>query len=73
VSRYAGEADYSAAVLDTFERFKQGAAKDYLIRYRVQPGMNHIAAQIGVPATATAVRNATLPPLCPGGPWLAAA
>jgi DNA mismatch repair protein MutS len=46
VSRYTGEADYSAVVLDTFERFKQGAAKDYLIRYRVQPGMNHIAAQI---------------------------
>ena len=46
VSRYAGEADYSAEVLDTFERFKQGAAKDYLIRYRTQPGMNHIAAQI---------------------------
>jgi DNA mismatch repair protein MutS len=46
VSRYTGEADYSEAVLSTFERFKQGAARDYLIRYRVQPGMNHIAAQI---------------------------
>jgi DNA mismatch repair protein MutS len=46
VSRYNGEADYSAAVLSTFERFKQGAAKDYLIHYRVRPGMNHIAAQI---------------------------
>jgi DNA mismatch repair protein MutS len=46
VSRYTGEADYSAAVLETFERFKQGAVKDYLIRYRMQPGMNHITAQI---------------------------
>jgi DNA mismatch repair protein MutS len=46
VSRYDGEADYSAAVLKTFERFKQGAVKDYLIRYRAQPGMNHVAAQI---------------------------
>jgi DNA mismatch repair protein MutS len=46
VSRYVGEADYSAAVLQTFERFKQGATKDYLIRYRTQPGMNHVAAQI---------------------------
>jgi DNA mismatch repair protein MutS len=46
VSRYTGEADYSAAVLETFERFKQGAAKDYRVRYRVQPGMNHVAAQI---------------------------
>jgi DNA mismatch repair protein MutS len=46
VSRYQGEADYSAAVLATFERFKQGAAQDYLIRYRTWPGMNHVAAQI---------------------------
>jgi DNA mismatch repair protein MutS len=46
VSRYQEEADYSAAVLKTFERFKQGAVKDYLIRYRTWPGMNHVAAQI---------------------------
>ena len=46
VSRYQGEADYSAAVLQTFERFKQGAVNDYRIRYRTRPGMNHIAAQI---------------------------
>jgi hypothetical protein len=46
VSRYDGEADYSAAVLKTFERFKQGASRDYLIRYGTSPGMNHIAAQI---------------------------
>jgi DNA mismatch repair protein MutS len=46
VSRYQDEADYSADVLQTFERFKQGAAKDYRVRYRTWPGMNHIAAQI---------------------------
>ena len=46
VSRYQDEPDYSAAVLNTFERFKQGAVKDYRIRYRSWPGMNHIAAQI---------------------------
>ena len=46
VTRYADEADYSAVVLKTFERFKQGAVKDYLIRYRTRPGMNHVAAQI---------------------------
>jgi DNA mismatch repair protein MutS len=46
VTRYAGEADYSAVVLKTFERFKQGAVRDYLIRYRIWPGMNHIAARI---------------------------
>ncbi|MGH3255695.1 MAG: MutS-related protein [Streptosporangiaceae bacterium] len=46
VTRYQDEDDYSAAVLQTFERFKQGAAKDYRIRYRTRPGMNHVAAQI---------------------------
>ncbi len=46
VSRYDEEADYSAAVLKTFERFKQGAAKDYQIHYRTWPGMNHVAARI---------------------------
>ncbi len=46
VTRYAGEADYSAVVLRAFERFRQGAVRDYQIRYRTQPGMNHITAQI---------------------------
>lgn len=46
VSRYQDEADYSAVVLKTFERFKQGAADDYRIRYRTWPGMSHVAAQI---------------------------
>ncbi|MGH3190901.1 MAG: MutS-related protein [Streptosporangiaceae bacterium] len=46
VSRYSGEADYSATVLNTFDRFKQGAVKDYRIHYRTRQGMNHIVAQI---------------------------
>jgi len=46
VARYQQEADYSAAVLETFERFKQGAVNDYRVRYRARPGMNHVAAQI---------------------------
>ena len=46
VSRYQEEADYSATVLQTFERFKQGAVKNYRVRYRTWPGMNHVAAQI---------------------------
>jgi DNA mismatch repair protein MutS len=33
-------------VVKTFERFKQGAVKDYRIGYRTWPGMNHVAAQI---------------------------
>jgi len=46
VTRYQDEADFSAEVLATFERFKQGAVKDYRNQYRTEPGMNHIAAQI---------------------------
>jgi DNA mismatch repair protein MutS len=46
VSRYQGEADYSAAVLKTFERFRQGAVSDYRVRYRTWPGINHVTAQI---------------------------
>ncbi|HVX23385.1 MAG TPA: hypothetical protein VHB02_18735 [Acidimicrobiales bacterium] len=46
VSRYDGEPDYSAIVLKTFERFKQGAVKDYRVQYRTWPGMNHVGAQI---------------------------
>jgi DNA mismatch repair protein MutS len=46
VSRYAGEPDYSAEIEKTFERFQQGAVKDYLVRYRMWPGMNHVGAQI---------------------------
>lgn len=46
VSRYEGQADYSAEVLKTFERFKQGAVKDYRVEYRWWPGMNHVGAQI---------------------------
>ncbi len=46
VGRYQGEDDYSAAVLKTFERFKQGAVKDYRVHHRTRPGMNHVQAQI---------------------------
>jgi DNA mismatch repair protein MutS len=46
VTRYEGQPDYSVEVLETFDRFKQGAVKDYRINYRLAPGMNHVAAQI---------------------------
>ena len=46
VSRYEDQADYSAEVLKTFERFKQSAVKDYRLNYRTWPGMNHVGAQI---------------------------
>jgi DNA mismatch repair protein MutS len=46
VSRYDGEPDYSAEIEKTFERFQQGAVKDYRVRYRAEPGMTHVGAQI---------------------------
>ena len=44
VSRYDGEPDYSAEIEKTFERFQQGAVKDYRVAYRGWPGMNHVGA-----------------------------
>ena len=46
VSRHDGEPDYSAEIEKTFERFQQGAVNDYLVKYRVWPGMTHVGAQI---------------------------
>ncbi len=46
VSRYHGEPDYSAEIQATFERFQQGAVKDYRVKYRTWPGMTHVGAQI---------------------------
>jgi DNA mismatch repair protein MutS len=46
VSRYSGMPDYSAEITSTFERFRQGSVKDYRVKYRTWPGMNHVGAQI---------------------------
>ena len=46
VQRYDAEADYSAEVEDTFDKFKQGAAKDYRVKFSVSAEMNHIEAKI---------------------------
>jgi DNA mismatch repair protein MutS len=40
------EIDYSAAVEETFAKFKQGAAKDYRVKPTMYAGMNHIEAAI---------------------------
>ncbi len=46
VSRCDPGEDYSVEVVGTFERFKQGAVKDYTIKMYQRNGMNHIEAQI---------------------------
>jgi DNA mismatch repair protein MutS len=46
VRRYEGETDYSEEVLRTFEKFQQGAVKDYLLKLNQGSGMSHIEAII---------------------------
>lgn len=46
VRKYEGETDYSVEVAATFERFRQGAVKDYRARLAVGTGMNHVEAAI---------------------------
>jgi DNA mismatch repair protein MutS len=46
VSRYESEPDYSAEVLRTFEKFNQGAGKEYRFEFSSWPDMNHVEAAI---------------------------
>src|ERR1019366_2103886 len=46
VSKYDGEPDLSAAVEQTFSKFKQGSAKDYRVGIRQHPEINHVDGQI---------------------------
>lgn len=46
VSKYEAEIDYSADVAETFEKFKQGAVKDYRVKFSTWPDMDHVEAQI---------------------------
>jgi DNA mismatch repair protein MutS len=46
VSDYGGESDYSAEVEETFERFKQGAAKEYTFKFPNSVDMDNVEVQI---------------------------
>lgn len=46
VSLYGSEPDYSAEVLQTFEKFKQGSVREYRFDFSSDPEMNHIEAAI---------------------------
>ena len=46
VRKYDLESDYSATVEETFEKFKQGAAKDYKVKFSASEDMNHIEAKV---------------------------
>ncbi len=46
VSDYRSEPDYGADVLQTFEKFSQGAARQYKFKLCDTPDMNHIEATI---------------------------
>jgi hypothetical protein len=46
VSKYEGDPDYSAEVTETFARFRQGAVKDYRVKFPNWLEMNHIEAQV---------------------------
>jgi len=46
VRKYESEIDYSADVEKTFEKFKQGAVKDYRFEFSTWADMNHVEAGI---------------------------
>ena len=46
VTRYDGEADYSAEVVQTFAKFAQGAVKNYKVGFRSSPDMDHVEERI---------------------------
>jgi DNA mismatch repair protein MutS len=46
IVRSRGESDYSAEVEATFERFSQGAAKDYKVKFRGWPGVDRIGGEV---------------------------
>jgi DNA mismatch repair protein MutS len=46
VRKYEGETDYSVDVEETFEKFKQGAVRDYRVKFSTSEDMNHVEGKI---------------------------
>jgi hypothetical protein len=46
VTKYEGEADYSAEVQRTFAKFAEGAVKDYRVGFRNSAQLDHVEARI---------------------------
>jgi hypothetical protein len=46
VRRYEDQVDYTAEVEETFQKFKQGAVKNYKVDFENRLQMNHIEAKI---------------------------
>jgi DNA mismatch repair protein MutS len=46
VRNFEAQADYSAVIEETFSRFKQGAVKDYRVKFNAPWGLNHIEAAV---------------------------
>ena len=46
VSQYNQEPDYGAEVLETFEKFKQGEAKEHRFKFSEAPEMNHLESVV---------------------------
>jgi DNA mismatch repair protein MutS len=46
ITRYDGEADYSAEVAQTFAKFARGAVKDYRVGFSSPADMNHLEERI---------------------------
>jgi DNA mismatch repair protein MutS len=46
VSHHEGEPNYSEEVAETFAKFRQGAVKDYRVKFASGPEMNHVEAAL---------------------------
>ena len=46
VRKYESEIDYSANVEETFQKFKQGAPKNYAVKFSNWPEMNHVEEKV---------------------------